>query len=239
MTSKQHFITVNDLQVEVVRKRIKNLNLRIYPPHGQIKVSVPLAVTDDVVRMVVAGKLEWIKHHQAKFAEQPCRPRLEFLTGECHDFMGRGYQLNVIEYDGPGRAFRNDATIDLYVRDGADLGARRAVLETWYRQQLEEIIPDFLVKWEAIIGVRSNEWRLRKMRTRWGSCNIRERRIWLNLELAKKSRQCIEYVLVHELVHLLECSHNDRFKGLMDQFLPDWRLLRKELYAVSLKREDW
>jgi predicted metal-dependent hydrolase len=240
MNTEKHFITVNGLQVEVVRKNIKNLHLGVYPPNGRIRVAVPLTVNDEAVRLAVVGKLGWIKRKQAEFEDQPRQSQREMVSGESHYFMGRRYRLNVVEHNGRSRVgLRCISTIDLYVREGVGQAQREAVLERWYRRQLKEMIPALLAKWENVVGVQAAEWGVKKMRTRWGSCNIKARRIWLNLELVKKPIQCLEYVIVHELAHLLERRHNDRFKGLMDQFMPQWRLQRDLLNKAPLGHDEW
>jgi predicted metal-dependent hydrolase len=240
MSTEKHFITVNGLHVEVVRKNIKNLHLGVYPPNGRIRVAAPLAVNDEAVRLAVVGKLGWIKRKQAEFEEQPRQSQREMVSGESHYFMGQRYRLNVVEHNRPSWIeLRGIASMDLYVRLGTDQAHREAVLDKWYRRQLKEMIPGLLAKWEAVVGEQAAEWGVKKMRTRWGSCNIRARRIWLNLELVKKPIQCLEYVIVHELVHLLERGHNDRFKGLMDQFMPQWRLQRDLLNKAPLGHDEW
>ena len=152
------------------------------------------------------------------------------VSGESHDVQGKRYKLDVIEVDGrPSVALRNGHTMELRVSSGTRRSDREAALHRWYRQLLRDQIPDLLAEWEPIVGVKVAEWRIRKMKTRWGSCNISDRRICLNLELVRKPRSCLEYILVHELVHMLERRHNHRFKTYMDRFLPDWRVRKDEL----------
>ena len=223
-------IMVGDLEIEVVRKKIKNLNLGLYPPHGQVRMSVPLRADEATIRSFALSKLGWIKKHQAKFALQAKQQPPEFVTGEIHYFGGQPYTLNVIYQPGPpGVAVRNQPTLDLMVPVGSAAAQREKVLSTWYRQQLKQAIPPLIEKWSPIMGVKVNEWGVKQMKTRWGSCNIKAKRIWLSLELARKSPQCLEYIVVHELVHLLERHHNNRFYAFMDKFLPHWRLLKDEL----------
>lgn len=233
-------ITINGMAVEVVRKAIKNLHLGVYPPHGRVRVAAPLAVSDDAVRLAVIGKLGWIKRQQAKFEAQPRQSRREMVAGESHYFLGRRYRLRVIEHDGAGQVvMRNTALIDLHIRPDATAAQREAVLLRWHRERLKALIPPLLEKWQPIIGVQVSKWGIKKMKTKWGSCNIDARRIWLNLELAKKPPQCLEYIMVHELVHLLERRHNDRFAGLMDTFMPTWRACRDQLNTAMLGHEVW
>lgn len=235
----QH-VSISGLDVEVVRKEIKNLHLGVYPPHGRVRVAAPLAVSDDAVRLAVIGKLGWIRRQQAKFARQPRQSQREMVAGESHYFMGQRYRLRITEYQGAAKVvLRNKAMIDLQVRPGTDMAQREAVLLRWHREQLKVMIPPLLDKWQPLLGVQVAHWGVKKMKTKWGSCNIDARRIWLNLELAKKPAQCLEYIVVHELVHLLERRHNARFTGLMDTHLPTWRVSRDELKSAMLGHEVW
>jgi predicted metal-dependent hydrolase len=161
-------------------------------------------------------------------------------VGESHYFLGRRYRLRVVEHDGPSRVAVGSASyLELFVRPSAGEEQREMLLQRWYREQLRLLIPPLLEKWEPVLGVKVAEWGIKRMKTRWGSCNTRARRIWLNLELAKKPPQCLEYIVVHEMMHLLERRHNGRFTTLMDEHLPAWRLHRGELSAVPLVHERW
>lgn len=230
---------VDDLVVEVWRKKIKNLHLAVYPPNGRVRVSVPMHVEDEAVRQVILSRLDWIRRQQARLrAQEKYLPR-EYVSGEKHYFQGNSYLLEVIEREGPSKVvLRSNTHLELHVRPGSDRMQRQRVLQSWYRRQLNEVIPPLLVQWEARLGVKAAEWRIRQMKTRWGTCNVQRQRIWLNLELAKESTACLEYILVHELVHLLERRHNQRFRALMDQYLPEWRLRRAELNRTPMRRED-
>lgn len=235
-----HQIDVNGLVVDVVRKDIKNLHLAVYPPNGRVRVAVPLRVNDEAVRLAVISKLAWIKRQQTKFKEQERQSEREYVSGESHYFQGARYRLNVIYRDGVGRVvIRNKKTIDLYVRSKSTTVQRERVMTAWYRAYLKETFPLLIAKWEKIMGVKVEDWGVKQMKTRWGTCNIEARRIWSNLELAKKSTRCLEYIVVHEMVHLLERHHNDRFRALMNQFLPQWQLIREELNREPLTHEDW
>jgi predicted metal-dependent hydrolase len=239
-TTKKHQITISGLTVEVVRKAIKNLHLGVYPPHGRVRVAAPLAVSDDAVRLAVIGKLGWIKRQRAKFEAQPRQSQREMVNGESHYFLGQRYRLRITEQQGAGKVvLRNKAIIDLHVRPDVSAEQRELVLQKWYREQLKSLIPQLLDKWQPVLGVQAAAWGIRKMKTKWGSCNIDARRIWLNLELAKKPVQCLEYIVVHELVHLLERHHNERFTGLMDGAMPTWRGCRDELNSTMLGHEVW
>ena len=240
MTTDNHYITVSGLSVEVVRKNIKNLHLGVYPPLGRVRVAAPLAVSDDAVRLAVVGKLGWIKRQRAKFEAQPRQSQRRMVSGESHYFMGQRYRLRVIEGSIPMRVvLRGKAALDLFVRPETNTERREELLQAFYRAELKKLIPTLLEKWQPILGVEANAWGIKKMKTKWGTCNIAARRVWLNLELAKKPIQCLEYILVHELLHLIERHHNDRFRSLMDQYLPQWQAHRDELNRSLLAEERW
>ncbi len=240
VNTKRHQIKVSGLLVEVVRKNIKNLHLAVYPPHGRVRVAAPLPVSDEAVRLAVISRLAWIRRQRAKFDGQERQSARDFVTGESHYFQGQRFRLNVIHQNGPARvALRNKNTIDLFVRPGSNAPQREKVVVEWYRRQLKALIPPLLEKWGGILNVKVADWGVKRMKTKWGTCIIKARRIWLNLELAKKPVQCLEYIIVHEMVHLLERLHNERFTSLMDTFMPQWRLHRDELNRSALRHETW
>jgi predicted metal-dependent hydrolase len=240
MSTESHKINVNGLPVYVVRKAIKNLHLAVYPPHGRVRVAAPLRVSENAVRLAVIGKLGWIKRQRARFMAQPRQSAREMVSGESHFFLGQRYRLRVVEDHGAAKVIvRNKSTIELYVRRDSNAEQRERVVQRWYREQLKELIPPLLEKWQTKLGVQANQWAIKKMKTKWGACNVEARRIWLNLELAKKPVQCLEYIIVHELIHLLERRHNDAFMALMNKFLPQWRSRRSELNAAPLAHDSW
>jgi predicted metal-dependent hydrolase len=235
-----HQIEVEGLTVIVVRKNIKNLHLAVYPPDGHVRVAAPLLVDDEAVRLAVISRLGWIRRQQEKFARQERQSPREYVSGESHYYLGARYRLNLIEREGTNLVeVRNRRYIDLYMRPGSAVDQRRRVMAAWYRAYLRNAIPPLIEKWENVLGVQVTEWGIKQMKTRWGTCNIEAGRIWINLELAKKSPRCLEYIVVHEMVHLLERLHNDRFRSLMDKFLPQWQFLRDELNREPLAHEDW
>lgn len=235
-----HQITVSDLVIEVDRKNIKNLHLSVNPPDGRVRIAAPLKIDDDAVRLFAVSKLSWIRKQQRKFEAQPRQSEREFVSGESHYFNGERYLLKVIYQKGKSKVvIRNKTYMDLFVRENSDQQQRQRVVTEWYRKQLKAKIPSMVNKWQGIVGVSLNGWGVRQMKTKWGTCNIEEKHIWLNLELAKKPDLCLEYIIVHELVHLLERKHNDRFVALMDEFMPNWRLYRDELNQFPLKHERW
>ena len=226
--------------MEVVRKDIKNLHVGVYPPSGRVRVAVPLHLDDDAVRLAVISRLGWIRRRQTEFERQDRQSRRELVTGESHYFEGHRFRLDVIESSGPPAVrLLNNSRMALQVRPGTDRETREAVLYRWYRRQLRNRLPPLVAKWEPKVGERVAEIRIRKMKTRWGTCTATARRIWLNLELAKKPASCLEYVLVHEMVHLIERTHSERFRCLMDGLMPRWRAHRDELNQAPLAHEDW
>ena len=237
-----HQITVGEFVIDVVRKDIKNLHLAVYPPNGRIRIATPLSINDEAVRLFAISKLPWIKKHQASFDSQDRQSAREYVSGESHYFNGNRYLLNVVYHNSAPRVdIRNKTYIDLYVRDGYSLAQRRKVMVEWYRSELKKHIPDLISKWEKIIKVQLNDWGVKQMKTKWGTCNISAKRIWLNLELAKKPLYCLEFIIVHEMVHLLERLHNDQFIGYMDKFIPNWRFNKDELnrYPICEVRRNY
>jgi predicted metal-dependent hydrolase len=236
----KHHIRIGGIDVEVVRKDIKNLHIGVYPPEGRVRVASPLLLDDDAVRLALISKLAWIKRQKAHFLEQPRQSKREYVPRESHYFLGQRYLLNIVEKKGPARInIRGSNRMDLFVPPGSDSARREQVLQNWYRKELKAMIPALIEKWQPVVGVQVADWGIKRMKTKWGSCNIEARRIWLNLELAKKPIQCIEYILVHEMVHLLERRHNDHFTTLMGMSMPQWRLYRDELNHAPLSHETW
>lgn len=240
MTTKRNKIEVQGIPVEIVRKDIKNLHLAVYPPHGRVRVAVPSRLDDEAVRLAITARLRWIRRKQAGFEQQDRQSKREMVTGESHYVWGRRYRLDVVEQDSPPSvSIRNNSTLELRVRPGTDCRKREALLRCWYRRRLRDRITELIPKWEPVIGVSVAAFGIKRMKTRWGTCNTEARRVWLNLELAKKPVSCAEYILLHEMVHLQERHHNDHFKECMDRFMPQWRLYRDELNRSPLAHEDW
>lgn len=240
MTTDRHEIQIAGIAVEVVRKEIKHLHVGVYPPTGRVRVAAPRHLGDEAVRLAVVSRLGWINRKRRAFAEQDRQSQREIVTGESHYFQGRRYLLDVKECNGaPRMRLVGNTTLELRVPRGHDHVQRDAVLQRWYRRQLRALLPPLLAKWEPRIGKTVSEVRIKKMKTRWGSCNAPERRVWLNLELIKKPVACLEYVLVHELVHLHERHHDEQFLKWMDALLPAWRVHRDELNRAPLAHEEW
>jgi len=240
VATERQLLEVSGIPVEIVRKNIKNLHLGVYPPNGRVRVAVPLRISDETVRLAVVSRLGWIHRKQKEFLRQNRQSKREMITGESHYFRGRRYRLDVVEYDGPATVrLKNNTTMELLVRPDTDRDKREEVLNRWYRHTLQEQVPALIARWQREIGVEVAEWHIKRMKTLWGSCNIEARRIWLNLELAKKSPSCLEYILVHEMIHLLERRHNERFTELMDHYMPNWRLYGDELNCAPLAHAEW
>lgn len=233
-------ITVSDIPVEIVRKNIKNIHLAVYPPDGKVRISVPQNITDENVRLAVVSRLSWIRRRQEEFKKQPRQAERVYVSGESHYYQGKRYILEVVErYGKHSFGLKSNARMLLQVHPGTTKENRAQVVNDWYRQQIKKDIVRILEKWQPIVGIEAKSWGVKKMKTKWGSCNIAERRIWINLELAKKSPECLEYILVHELVHLHERHHNENFKRLMDRYLPCWEKSRNVLKSEPLAHEEW
>lgn len=230
MHIRRSVLEISGIPVEVLRKPIKHLHLTVYPPDGRVRVSAPRHLDDEAVQAAILDRLGWIRRKQEHFQAQTRPAPSQFICGETHYVAGQGYALDVVERAGPPEVrLLDNVTLELGVRPDTRPEKRAEILQEWYRDRLRGAIPDLIEKWEPVMGVAVAEWRIKRMKTRWGTCNIRARRIWFNLELAKYAPACLEYIVVHEMAHLLERLHNRRFWGLMDQFLPHWRLLREDL----------
>ncbi len=232
-------LEVADLQIEVVKKAIKNIHLTVHPPDGRVRIAAPARTELGALRLFVIDKLSWIRRQQQELRAQERETPREYLDRESHYLWGRRYLMRVEERDaGPGVVIGH-GELTLYVRPSTDEARREEIVALWYRDRLREAVVPMMEKWSAVIGVGVPRLFVQRMKTKWGSCNPDAATIRLNTELAKKPPECMEYVLVHELVHLLEPTHNERFRGLMDQYLPPWRLLRAELNRAPVAHEDW
>ncbi|HDQ00167.1 MAG TPA: M48 family peptidase [bacterium] len=232
-------IRLGDIDIDVVYKDIKNVHLSVYPPAGKVRISAPLRMDLDTVRVFAISKLGWIKKQQTKLREQEREAPRDFLNRESHYYLGKRYLLKIIENNAAPDVVLKHDSIELYVRPNSSLKKMKNVLEQWYRQRLKEIIPGYIEKFEQKISVQVNEFGIKKMKTKWGTCTREAGRIWLNLELAKKPLHCLEYIIVHEMVHLLERKHNEIFVACMDKFLPKWRSYKEDLNRQPLKQEHW
>ena len=232
-------IELGNIKIEVEQKDIKNIHLSVYPPNGAVRIAAPNRMDIDTIRVFALNKLKWIKKQQLTFKNQERETPREYLNKESHYFLGKRYLLKVIEENKPPRIILKHKSIELYVRPNTTQEKKQELLEEWYRNELKRIVPKLIAKWETVIGVKSNEFGIKKMRTKWGTCNTKTKRIWLNLELAKKPLECIEFIIVHELVHLLERTHNEVFVSYMNEFIPKWRFYREELNKLPFRHIDW
>jgi predicted metal-dependent hydrolase len=231
-------ITISGIDVLVQRKKIKNVHLVIYPPDGRVRISVPLHISDRSVQTILTNRLPWIQQKQTQIQSQKQVTQPRLINDETLLFLGENYRLEVIHKNGRGKVqLKDKQVIQLTIKADASKSDRQRAIDNFYRAELKMRIPKLINKWQPIIGKQVDEWRIKKMKTRWGSCNMRARRIWLNLELAKQPPECLEYVIVHEMTHLLERYHNRAFYGYMDKFLPDWRkprdILKRSSFAID------
>jgi predicted metal-dependent hydrolase len=232
-------MTVRGIDVDVVYKDIKHLHVGVYPPLGRVRVAAPYLLGDDQVRLAVIARLPWIKERRARFRDVARQSQRQMVTGESHYVWGVRYRMTRIERQGRGRIDLEGGRLRLLVPDGTSDERSRAILDRWLREQLRDAIPDLVKKWEPVLGVEVPGWSIRRMKTKWGSCSRKSGRLLFNSELAKKHPACLEYVVVHEMTHLLERSHGDRFVLLMQRFMPDWRARRDQLNDAPLGEDDW
>lgn len=230
-----HQLEISDFIIDVVRKGIKNMHLSVYPPTGRVRIAAPLNIDDEAVRLFAISKLSWIKKNQRKFEKQERQSPRTFTERESHYFQGKRYLLRITEHEAPPKVVIKTKThIDLFVRPDTSAEQRHSILNEWYRKQLKNQIPVLIDKWEKIIGVTVSEWGVKQMKTKWGTCNIEQKRIWVNLELAKKPINCLEYIIVHEMIHLLERHHNEYFLAYLDKYLSKWKVYKAELNDLPL-----
>ncbi|PLR64534.1 metal-dependent hydrolase [Pseudomonas sp. QC2] len=232
-------VQIGSLVVELHRKAIKNLHISVLPPEGRVRVSAPEHLSDTALRTAVIHRLAWIRRQQRDFTTQPRQTERKMVSGETHYLWGRRYRLDVIERAGKTEIKLSKTRIRFFIRPEAGLESRIRILNEWYRCQLKERVQVLIGGWQEKLGVVPSFWGVKKMKTKWGSCNTQAKRIWLNLELSKKSPECLEFILVHELVHLLERHHNHRFSKLIDGYLPRWRESRALLNSSPLVYDKW
>jgi predicted metal-dependent hydrolase len=232
-------VTLGDIPVDVLLKDIKNVHLSVYPPTGRVRISAPLRMSIDTIRVFAISKLEWIKQQQKKLRGQERESQREYLDRESHYVWGKRYLLDIVECESAPAVELKHRRMVLSIRPGMDEARRRAVIEEWYRKQLKIAVPAMISKWEPLLDVKLERFFVQRMKTKWGSCSPAARTIRLNTDLAKKPRECLEYIVVHEMLHLLEPTHNARFVALMDQFFPRWRFYRDALNRLPVRHENW
>lgn len=239
MSTTSTYLTVRGIDIDVVYKDIKNVHIGVYPPMGRVRVAAPERLNDDHVRLAVIQRLSWIKTQREQLRNAQRQTEREMVTGESHYVWGVRHRLKVVKRPGRPHFEVDGERLILYVPERTTAERRRELLERWHREQLRIAVPDFIAKWEPLLEVSVPRWSIRRMKTKWGSCNRVSGHIWFNVELAKKHPDCLEYIAVHEMTHLLERNHGERFTRLMDKFLPDWRSRRDELNAAPLAEEIW
>jgi len=222
-------MNINGLDVDVVRKNNKNMHLYVLPPDGAVRVSVPYRLDDEAIRLFVLTKMGWIKRQIDKYKNQLRQSEREYVTGESHYLWGRRYQLKIVEATRTKGLFIQSDILMLIVRSPTTREQCETIFNEWYRKELKTRIPQFINLWQQRLGVCASSWHVKNMRTKWGTCNVRNKRLWFNLQLAKKPIECLEYIIVHELCHLLQKNHSPAFVALMDKHLPGWQATRKQL----------
>lgn len=239
MNTANCHLTVRGIPIEVVYKDIKNLHIAVYPPVGRVRVAAPARLDDEQIRLAVIHRLPWIRRQRRQFQDATRQSPREMVTGESHYVWGKRLRLKVIERPGRANVEVDGNRLLLYMPVGSDEAARTKALQHWQRSELRRTVPPLIAQWEPIIGRVVHQWGIRRMKTKWGSCNRETRRIWINLELAKKHPHSLEYVVVHEMAHLLERNHGERFTKLMDSLMADWRIRRDVLNSAPLADEAW
>lgn len=239
MSTASACLSVDGINVDVVYKDIKNLHVGVYPPVGRVRVAAPQRLDEAQIRLAVIQRLPWIRRQRKQLQDAIRQSPREMVTGESHYVWGARYRLTVVKCPGRPRVELDGERLLLHVGDNTDTSARLKILQDWHRRQLRDAISALIERWEPAIGRSVERWSIRRMKTKWGSCNRETSHIWFNLELAKKHPRCLEYIVVHEMTHLHERNHGERFTKLMDGFLPDWRSLRDELNSAPLADEQW
>jgi predicted metal-dependent hydrolase len=232
-------IKLGDLSVDVTFKDIKNLHLTVHPPAGRVSISAPRRMELDAIRVFAISRLEWIKKQRRQIRDQAREPVCEYVDRESHYVWGRRYLLSVHEPADRSSVELKPTRLVLHLRAGTSSSKRRALVDAWYRDQLRRAAPPLIAKWERRMSVEVARFHVRRMKTRWGSCNPATGSILLNTDLAKKPRECLEYIVVHEMVHLLEPTHNARFVSLMDRFMPLWKNHKAMLNRLPVRHDDW
>lgn len=230
---------IGDVAVDVILKNIKNIHLSVYPPTGRVRISAPLNSNLDTLRIYAISKLPWIKRHQVKLNDQIRETPREYIDRESHYVWGKRYLLRVLENNIPHSVELKHKEILLQVRIGSSAKQKEYILDAWYRDNLKQVLPDMIHKWEKKLNVKVNRCYVQKMKTKWGSCNPHLKNIRINTELSKKPIECLEYILVHEMTHLLEPTHSIHFQALMSQNMPSWQQIRDGLNRLPVKSESW
>jgi predicted metal-dependent hydrolase len=232
-------VQLGDIKIEVELKNIKNIHLSVYPPNGKVRIAAPERMSLDTIRIYAISKLGWIKKQQAKLRGAERETRRDYVTKENQYFLGKRYLLTVMINNSKPLVYIKHNRFVLQVRPKTNRAKRKEIIESWYREQLKELVPKLINQHQKVMNVMVDEFAVRKMKTKWGTCNREAGRIWFNLELAKKPIECIEYIVVHEMVHFLERAHNSRFIAYMDKYLPDWKSRKQLLNRLPVSHIDW
>lgn len=239
MNTGSDYLSVAGLSVDVVYKDIKNMHISVYPPLGRVRVAAPHRLDEDAIRLAVVQRLPWIKRQREQLLTVERQSEREMVSGESHYLWGQRLRLNVVEKSGRPLIEVSGSNMRISVPSGYSTDQRQKLLNDWYRKQIKDALPSLINKWESQIDVAVNSWTVRRMKTKWGTCNPDKASLWFNSELAKKNPACLEYIVVHEMCHLLDRTHGEGFVRHMDGFLPNWRALRDELNGAPLSNENW
>lgn len=238
MSTADAYLTVAGLGIDVVHKDIKNLHISVYPPAGRVRVAAPHRVDEDAIRLAVIQRLPWIKRQREQLQNADRQTERRMISGETHYVWGERLRLDVSRH-GRSKVDLAGRTLWLTTPTNYDDDQRRAVLDHWYRKEVRAAVPPLLAKWQPVIGENATTFVVRHMKTKWGACQTGSRSLWINSELAKKNPRCLEYIVVHELTHFIERTHNAHFIELMDLHMSDWRARRDELNRAPLAVEEW
>ena len=238
--STNSYLQLGSVEALVVRKPVKNLHLSVLPPNGRVRITAPENMKDDAIRTLISLRIPWIKKQQSKFTGQERQTKRGYVSGESHYLFGKRYRLEVVFKDvAPTVFLKGKNKIVLQVRPKTSVTKKNEVMMGWYRDQLRVLVEEMMPVWQKKIGVKVSHWGIKQMKTRWGTCNHKRARILINLELAKKPKHCVEYVVVHELVHLIERNHNEKFIQKMKENLPKWKSAKGDLNRLILSYEEW
>lgn len=227
-------IRVANFDIDILYKEIKNVHLSVYPPTGRVTISAPAHMNNELLKVYAISRISWIRKQQKQLQSQEREPQKEYVNRETHYFKGKRYLLQIEQTTGKSYAEIRHKKLLCYTKPNKEKATKEKAIDTLYREYLNQTIPALIEKWKSILNVEVTEYGIKKMRTKWGTCNPIAKRIWINVELAKKPIHCLEYVVVHEMVHLLERKHNDKFVAHLNKHLPNWKQIKKELNELPV-----
>ena len=231
-------LQIGQVQATLQKKDIKHMYIGVYPPNGDVRIDVPHTTNEDVIRVFTASKLPWIKKQQKKFRQQERETPRQYISGESYYYLGQQFRLNVITHDAK-KIVKKAKSIELHIPKDSSLNQKQKLLETWYREELSQLIEKSIKKWSTKTKIKVNEFRIKKMKTKWGTSNQQAKRIWLNLELIKRPTKCIDYIVLHEIIHLKEREHNKQFYDLLEKYMPTWKEQKQELTDYLIGYSKW